>query len=93
MRRVDLVLRMLATVRDKAGSRLRLCGVEFENSLPSVYTVCTTTLYLKKMGIHTGRYAVAVSMLEEALGGSNATMRDIAYSSFSWASYCTQADG
>jgi hypothetical protein len=50
-------------------------------------------VYLKKMGIHTGRYAVAVSMLEEALGGSNATMRDIAYRSFSWASYCTQEDG
>jgi hypothetical protein len=45
------------------------------------------------MGIHTGRYAVAVAMLNEALGGSNTTLQNIASRSFSWASYCTQKNG
>ena len=40
-----------------------------------------------------GRYAVTVAMLNEALGGQNATLDDIAYRSFAWASYCTQDDG
>lgn len=45
------------------------------------------------MGIHTGRYAVTIGILYEALGGTNATLRDIAHRSFSWASYCTQTSG
>lgn len=49
--------------------------------------------YLLKMGVHTGRYAATVGMLWEALGSTNTTLEDIAYRSFSWASYCTQTSG
>ena len=55
--------------------------------------VAEQKLYLLKMGTHTGRYAATVGMLWEALGGTNATLEDIAYRSYSWASYGTQTSG
>ena len=45
------------------------------------------------MGIHTGRYAATLGMLYEATGGTNTTLYDMAFRSFSWASYCTQTNG
>ena len=57
-------------------------------------TVAEQLYYPIKMGVHTGRYAATVAMLNDAAsGGGNATLADIAYRSFSWALYCTQADG
>lgn len=56
-------------------------------------TVSEQIQYPKKMGVHTARYAATIAMLDDATGGENETLADIAYRSFSWAMYCTQKDG
>ena len=55
-------------------------------------TVSEQLQYPLKMGIHTARYAATVAMYNDATtGGANATLRDIAFRSYSWASYVTNS--
>jgi hypothetical protein len=47
-----------------------------------------------KMGVHTARYARAVSMYNQArYGGNNATLTDWAFRAWNWASYMVLDDG